>query len=147
MARERGIGTTHEGVEGLKKRADYSEIGIVFDATSAYAHKAHDAALRADGKLVVDLTPAAIGPFTVPPVNMAANLDVTNVNMVTCGGQATIPMVVAVSRVASVHYAEIVASVSSRTAGAGTRGGRKRVGWGKSVAVGVALGRGRIMKK
>src|SRR3546814_3947648 len=62
MARERGIGTTHEGVEGLKKRADYSEIGIVFDATSAYAHKAHDAALRADGKLVVDLTPAAIGP-------------------------------------------------------------------------------------
>src|SRR3546814_456457 len=121
MARERGIGTTHEGVEGLKKRADYSEIGIVFDATSAYAHKAHDAALRADGKLVVDLTPAAIGPFTVPPVNMAANLDATNVNMVTCGRQATIPMVVAVSRVASVHYAEIVASVSSRSAGPGTR--------------------------
>lgn len=121
MARERGIGTTHEGIEGLKKRADYSEIGIVFDATSAYAHKVHDAALRADGKLVVDLTPAAIGPFTVPPVNMAANLDATNVNMVTCGGQATIPMVAAVSRVASVHYAEIVASVSSRSAGPGTR--------------------------
>lgn len=121
MARERGIGTTHEGIEGLKKRDDYSEIGIVFDATSAYAHKVHDAALRADGKLVVDLTPAAIGPFTVPPVNMAANLDATNVNMVTCGGQATIPMVAAVSRVASVHYAEIVASVSSRSAGPGTR--------------------------
>ena len=121
MARERGIGTTHEGIQGLKARADYSEIGIVFDATSAYAHKVHDAALRADGKLVVDLTPAAIGPFTVPPVNMAANLDATNVNMVTCGGQATIPMVAAVSRVASVHYAEIVASVSSRSAGPGTR--------------------------
>src|SRR3546814_6160466 len=107
MGRGRHSGTTHEGVEALKKRADYSEIGIVFDSTSPYAHKANDAALRADGKLVVELTPAAIGPFTVPPVNMAANLDATNVNMVTCGGQATIPMVVAVSRVASVHYAEI----------------------------------------
>jgi acetaldehyde dehydrogenase len=121
MAREHGIGTTHEGIEGLKRRADYSEIGIVFDATSAYAHKGHDAALRADGKLVVDLTPAAIGPFTIPPVNMEANLDAGNVNMVTCGGQATIPMVAAVSQVSTVHYAEIVASVSSRSAGPGTR--------------------------
>ena len=122
MAREHGIATTHEGIEGLKKLPCYPEIGIAFDATSAYAHKVHDEALRADGIQVVDLTPAAIGPFTVPPVNMHANLDAPNVNMVTCGGQATIPMVAAVSRVASrVPYAEIVASVSSRSAGPGTR--------------------------
>ena len=122
MAREHGIATTHEGIEGLKKLACYPEIGIAFDATSAYAHKVHDEALRADGIQVVELTPAAIGPFTVPPVNMHANLDAPNVNMVTCGGQATIPMVAAVSRVATrVPYAEIVASVSSRSAGPGTR--------------------------
>ena len=121
MARARGVTTTHEGIEGLKKLSFYHEIGIVFDATSAYAHKLHDAALRADGKQVVDLTPAAIGPFTVPPVNMHEHLDQPNVNMVTCGGQATIPMVAAVSQVAKVLYAEIVASVSSRSAGPGTR--------------------------
>lgn len=121
MARERGIATTHEGIEGLKKLSCYPEIGIAFDATSAYAHKEHDAVLRADGIQVVDLTPAAIGPFTVPPVNMEAHLGAPNVNMVTCGGQATIPMVAAVSKVAKVHYAEIVASVSSRSAGPGTR--------------------------
>ena len=121
MARAHGIATTHEGIEGLKAMPFYSEIGIAFDATSAYAHKLHDAALRADGIQVVDLTPAAIGPFTVPPVNMEAHLDQPNVNMVTCGGQATIPMVAAVSQVANVHYAEIVASVSSRSAGPGTR--------------------------
>ena len=121
MARERGIATTHDGIEGLKKLPCYAEIGIAFDATSAYAHKLHDAALRADGIQVVDLTPAAIGPFTVPPVNMEAHLGEPNVNMVTCGGQATIPMVAAVSQVATVHYAEIVASVSSRSAGPGTR--------------------------
>lgn len=121
MARANGIATTHDGLEGLKRLPCYSAIGIVFDATSAYAHKAHDATLRADGIQVVDLTPAAIGPFTVPPVNMEAHLDQPNVNMVTCGGQATIPMVAAVSQVATVHYAEIVASVSSRSAGPGTR--------------------------
>ena len=121
MARERGIATTHEGIEGLKRLDCYKEIGIAFDATSAYAHKIHDEALRADGIQVVDLTPAAIGPFTVPPVNMEAHLDQPNVNMVTCGGQATIPMVAAVSQVGKVHYAEIVASVSSRSAGPGTR--------------------------
>jgi len=122
MAREHGIATTHEGIEGLQKLPCYSEIGIAFDATSAYAHKEHDAALRADGIQVVDLTPAAIGPFIVPPVNMEAHLDQPNVNMVTCGGQATIPMVAAVARVSDkVHYAEIVASVSSRSAGPGTR--------------------------
>jgi acetaldehyde dehydrogenase len=121
LARERGVATTHEGIDGLKAMPGYRDIGIVFDATSAYAHKAHDAVLRADGKQVVDLTPAAIGPFTIPPVNMEAHLDQPNVNMVTCGGQATIPMVAAVSQVATVHYAEIVASVSSRSAGPGTR--------------------------
>jgi acetaldehyde dehydrogenase len=121
MARKRGIATTHEGINGLRKLSVYSQIGIVFDATSAYAHKAHDEALRADGKQVVDLTPAALGPFTIPPVNMEDHLNQPNVNMVTCGGQATIPMVAAVSQVARVHYAEIVASVSSRSAGPGTR--------------------------
>ena len=121
MAREHGIATTHEGLEGLRKHPLYKDIGIAFDATSAYAHKVHDEALRADGIQVVDLTPAAIGPFIVPPVNMEANLCAPNVNMVTCGGQATIPMVAAVSRVGKVHYAEIVASVSSRSAGPGTR--------------------------
>jgi acetaldehyde dehydrogenase len=121
MARERGIATTHEGLDGLRMMAVYPEIGIVFDATSAYAHKGHDEALRGDGKRVVDLTPAAIGPFTIPTVNGDANLDAGNVNMVTCGGQATIPMVAAVSQVATVHYAEIIASVSSRSAGPGTR--------------------------
>ena len=121
MAKERGIATTHEGIEGLKKLACYPDIGIAFDATSAYAHKIHDEALRSDGIQVVDLTPAAIGPFTIPPVNMEQHLDQPNVNMVTCGGQATIPMVAAVNQVAKVHYAEIVASVSSRSAGPGTR--------------------------
>ena len=121
MAKDRGIATTAEGIEGLKKLDCYPEIGIAFDATSAYAHKVHDEALRADGIQVVDLTPAAIGPFTIPPVNMTEHLDQPNVNMVTCGGQATIPMVAAVSQVAKVHYAEIVASVSSRSAGPGTR--------------------------
>ena len=121
MARAHGIATTHDGIEGLKALDCYKDIRIAFDATSAYAHKVHDAALQADGIRVVDLTPAAIGPFTVPPVNMEAHLDAPNVNMVTCGGQATIPMVAAVSQVAKVHYAEIVASVSSRSAGPGTR--------------------------
>lgn len=121
LARARGVATTAEGIEGLRAMACYPEIGIVFDATSAYTHKVHDRILQGDGKRVIDLTPAAIGPFTIPPVNMQANLDHGNVNMVTCGGQATIPMVAAVSRVAKVHYAEIVASVSSRSAGPGTR--------------------------
>lgn len=121
MARAHGIATTHEGLEGLRNHPLYKDIGIAFDATSAYAHKVHDEALRADGIQVVDLTPAALGPFTVPTVNGEAHLDAPNVNMVTCGGQATIPMVAAVSRVSKVIYAEIVASVSSRSAGPGTR--------------------------
>ena len=121
IARAHDIATTHDGIDGLKRLPCYAEIGIAFDATSAYAHQAHDAVLRADGIQVVDLTPAAIGPFTVPTVNMDAHLASPNVNMVTCGGQATIPIVAAVSQVAKVHYAEIVASVSSRSAGPGTR--------------------------
>lgn len=120
-ARERGLATTHEGIQGLTRLDCYRDVAIVFDATSAYAHREHDEILRRDGKQVIDLTPAALGPFTVPPVNMDQLLDVPNVNMVTCGGQATIPMVAAVSQVAKVHYAEIVASVSSRSAGPGTR--------------------------
>src|SRR6266404_2942354 len=85
MAAARGIATTHEGLGGLKAMACYPQIDIVFDATSAYAHKAHDAALRADGKRVIDMTPAAIGPVTVPPVNMDQHLNQPTVNTVTCG--------------------------------------------------------------
>ena len=99
----------------------FKDVRIVFDATSAKAHYHHDEVLRAHDKILVDLTPAAIGPFTVPVVNMKEHLEEPNVNMVTCGGQATIPIVAAVSRVAKVPYAEIVASVSSRSAGPGTR--------------------------
>ena len=120
-AQRMGIPTTHEGIEGLVKMDNFADIRICFDATSAYAHKHHNEILQQHGKQVVDLTPAAIGPYTIPVVNLEEHLDQPNVNMVTCGGQATIPMVAAVSRVAEVHYAEIVSSVSSRSAGPGTR--------------------------
>ena len=118
-----GLATTHEGVEGLTRLPVFDDIDVVFDATSASAHVKNDAFLRSlkPNILMVDLTPAAIGPYCIPVVNGAAHLDATNVNMVTCGGQATIPMVAAVSRVATVHYAEIVASISSKSAGPGTR--------------------------
>jgi acetaldehyde dehydrogenase len=116
-----GVATTHEGIDGLTRLDVYKDIRIVFDATSAGAHKHHNAVLQADGKQVIDLTPAAIGPYTIPSVNIDANLDEANVNMVTCGGQATIPMVAAVNRVAKVHYGEIVASIASKSAGPGTR--------------------------
>jgi acetaldehyde dehydrogenase len=118
-----GVATTHEGVEGLSRLPVFSDIDIVFDATSASAHVGNDALLRSlrPGIRLVDLTPAAIGPYCIPVVNGDAHLDAPNVNMVTCGGQATIPIVAAVSRVARVHYAEIVASISSRSAGPGTR--------------------------
>ncbi|MCA1307841.1 acetaldehyde dehydrogenase (acetylating) [Microbacterium esteraromaticum] len=116
-----GYATTHEGVEGLIAMPGFDEIEVVFDATSAGAHRHNAAALAPYGKLLIDLTPAAIGPYVVPVVNLDANLDAEEVNMVTCGGQATIPMVAAVSRVTPVHYAEIVASISSRSAGPGTR--------------------------
>jgi acetaldehyde dehydrogenase len=116
-----GVATTSEGIDGLVRMPEFAEIEIVFDATSAGAHARHDAVLRAHGKRIIDLTPAAIGPYTIPPVNGGANLDEPNVNMVTCGGQATIPIVAAVSRVTPVHYGEIVASIASKSAGPGTR--------------------------
>ena len=115
--------TTAEGVEGLIALPIFKEIDVVFDATSAKAHRVNEARLRESkpGLRVVDLTPAAIGPYCVPVVNLEAHLDQPNVNMVTCGGQATIPMVAAVTQVAPVHYAEIVASIASKSAGPGTR--------------------------
>ena len=117
-----GVATTHEGLEGLRALPNYKDIKVVFDATSAKAHLHNAAVLKADGKQVIDLTPAAIGPYTIPVVNLDANLSEPNVNMVTCGGQATIPMVYAVKRATRrLIYGEIVASISSRSAGPGTR--------------------------
>ena len=118
-----GVATTHEGVAGLTRMPEFTNIDIVFDATSASAHVQNDAFLRGlkPGIRLIDLTPAAIGPYCIPVVNGEDHLDALNVNMVTCGGQATIPMVAAVSRVARVHYGEIVASISSKSAGPGTR--------------------------
>lgn len=117
------LATTHDGVDGLTRLPVFRDIDIVFDATSAGAHVRNDALLRQlkPGIRMIDLTPAAIGPYCVPVVNGDEHLDAANVNMVTCGGQATIPMVAAVSRVTDVHYAEIVASISSKSAGPGTR--------------------------
>ena len=122
-AREMGLKTTADGVEGLLPYIGRDRIRMAFDATSAYAHAHTSAALIAQGVQVIDLTPAAIGPYCVPPVNLKKHLGrrEANVNMVTCGGQATIPMVHAVSRVQGVDYAEIVATVASRSAGPGTR--------------------------
>lgn len=120
-ARRLKVATTHGGVEGLVALAEFADVEIVFDATSARAHRRHDAVLRPLGRTLVDLTPAALGPYVVPPVNGDAHLDAPNVNMVTCGGQATIPVVAAVNAVTPVHYAEIVASLASRSAGPGTR--------------------------
>jgi len=122
-AREAGLKTTHEGVDGMLAGWEGDEVRIAFDATSAYVHADNARKMRAAGVLMIDLTPAAIGPFCVPPVNLAEHVgkQEMNVNMVTCGGQATIPMVAAVSRVQPVEYAEIVATVASRSAGPGTR--------------------------
>lgn len=120
-AKRLGVPTTAAGLEGLVRMPGFEDIEIVFDATSAGAHATHDATLRQHGKQVIDLTPAAIGPFTVPTVNLDAHLNAPNVNMVSCGGQATIPIVAAVNRVARVRYAEIVASIASKSAGPGTR--------------------------
>ena len=122
-AREMGIKTTAEGVDGLVPHLRADGVQIVFDATSAYVHAENSRKVNAEGALMIDLTPAAIGPFCVPPVNLMAHLGrgAMNVNMVTCGGQATIPMVAAVSRVQPVAYGEIVATVSSRSVGPGTR--------------------------
>ncbi|MFI6277040.1 acetaldehyde dehydrogenase (acetylating) [Streptomyces sp. NPDC050988] len=120
-ARRLKVATTHEGVDGLITLDEFADVRIVFDATSAGAHRRHDQVLRGLGRTVVDLTPAALGPYVVPPVNADAHLASTNVNMVTCGGQATIPIVAAVSAVTPVHYGEIVASIASPSAGPGTR--------------------------
>lgn len=116
-----GVATTAEGIDGLVNLPIWPEIGVVFDATSAGAHARHNEVVTGAGKVMIDLTPAAIGPYVIPVVNGDDHLDATNVNMVTCGGQATIPIVAAVSSVATVHYAEIVASISSKSAGPGTR--------------------------
>jgi acetaldehyde/propanal dehydrogenase len=122
-ARAAGLKTTANGVAGLLPHVEADNIQLAFDATSAYVHAENAAALQARGVLMIDLTPAAIGPYCVPPVNLAEHVgrQAMNVNMVTCGGQATIPMVAAVSRVQAVEYAEIVATVASKSAGPGTR--------------------------
>jgi len=116
-----GIPVTSEGIDGLVKMPGFGEIAVVFDATSAGAHARHDAVLRSYSKQIVDLTPAAIGPYLVPSVNFHELADQPNVNLVTCGGQATIPIVAAITRVTPAPYAEIVASIASKSAGPGTR--------------------------
>jgi len=120
-AERHGVATTSDGVEGMLDHPAARDVRVVFDATSAGAHLHNAAALADHPAQIVDLTPAAIGPYTVPVVNGDANASERNVNMVTCGGQATIPIVHAVSRVAAVGWAEIVASIASRSAGPGTR--------------------------
>jgi acetaldehyde dehydrogenase len=121
LARRLGVPATHDGIDGLLALPNFADIKIAFDATSAGAHARHDKLLRERGVQIIDLTPAAIGPYTVPVVNLDQNLDAPNINMVSCGGQATIPVVAAIAKIATVHYAEIVASIASKSAGPGTR--------------------------
>ena len=116
-----GVPTTADGIDGLLAMPGFDDIKIVFDATSAGAHRANWAKLAEAGVRVLDLTPAAIGPYCVPVVNLDDHLDAPNLNMVTCGGQATVPIVAAVAEVGIVSYAEIVSSISSKSAGPGTR--------------------------
>ncbi|MFZ5944344.1 MAG: acetaldehyde dehydrogenase (acetylating) [Bacillota bacterium] len=118
LARKLGFNTTHNGINEILEN---EEIKIVFDATGAKPHKIHAPLLEKAGKIAIDLTPAAIGPYVVPVVNLEEHLNSPNINMVTCGGQATIPIVAAINSVADVTYAEIVATISSRSAGPGTR--------------------------
>jgi len=121
MAQSLNIPICSEGLQGFMEMPEYADTQIFFDATSAGAHKMHHELISQDGKQMIDLTPAAIGPYCVPVVNLSEHLQEQNVNMVTCGGQATIPMVAAVNQISNVRYAEIVASVSSKSAGPGTR--------------------------
>jgi acetaldehyde dehydrogenase len=121
LANKLGVLTTAGGLPSLASLPIWNQIDIVFDATSAAAHQAHADLCKAAGKVVVDLTPAAIGPYVIPEVNGDEHLDSANVNMVTCGGQATIPIVAAISQVSTVHYGEIVSSIASKSAGPGTR--------------------------
>jgi acetaldehyde dehydrogenase len=124
-ARSLGVDTTHDGLAGLLRHPRFDDVDVVFDATSAKAHLEHAQALAARGKRVVDLTPAAVGPYVVPVVNLSSLQAAPNLNMVTCGGQATIPIVYAVARAVpragAVAWAEIVASIASKSAGPGTR--------------------------
>ncbi|WP_017437564.1 acetaldehyde dehydrogenase (acetylating) [Saccharococcus caldoxylosilyticus] len=119
MAREKGYHVIDNGIQGFLEHPEWAD--IVFDATSAKAHIRHAKLLRQAGKVVLDLTPAAVGPFVVPPVNLTEHLEEMNINFITCGGQATIPIVHAIHRVSPVAYAEIVATISSKSAGPGTR--------------------------
>lgn len=116
-----GVATTAEGVDGLLAMDEFADARLVFDATSAGAHRANWSTLEPTGVRVLDLTPASIGPFCVPVVNLDEHLDAPNLNMVTCGGQATVPIAAAVGAVAPVSYAEIISSISSKSAGPGTR--------------------------
>ncbi len=118
-ARDLGYVTIDNGIKGFLERPELAD--ILFDATSAKAHIRHAKKLREVGKQVLDLTPAAVGPFVVPSVNLGEHLDAENINLITCGGQATIPIVHAINKVQPVEYAEIVATISSRSAGPGTR--------------------------
>ncbi|MFS0823882.1 acetaldehyde dehydrogenase (acetylating) [Bacillus sp. 1P02SD] len=118
-AREHGFETIDTGISGFLERPELAD--IVFDATSAKAHIRHAKLLKDAGKQVLDLTPAAVGPFVVPSVNLGEHVEAENINLITCGGQATIPMVHAINRVQQVEYAEIVATISSKSAGPGTR--------------------------
>ncbi len=141
-ARDMGLKTTHEGVDGLLPHVLEDNIQIAFDATSAYVHKSNSDKLTALGVMMIDLTPAAIGPLCVPPVNLAdhATKGAMNVNMISCAGQATIPIVRAVSRVQGVSYAEIIASVASKSIGPGTRANLDEFTYTTSNAVCVVGG-------
>lgn len=118
-AKDAGVHTISNGIEGFLEHPELAD--VLFDATSAKAHAKHVELLKPLGKKIIDLTPAAIGPFVVPTVNLERHLDESVVNMITCGGQATIPVIHAIQQVQNVEYAEIVATIASKSAGPGTR--------------------------